>query len=144
MTNEEQIYSLMRRIGALQRREADDWVRETGLTMAQGMALGFIGAYGDQGVIARDIAEQTGTTAASVASLVKGLTERGYITRKPSPEDSRRKLLFVTEEGAALLRDFEDTVNGAIHGQFDVLTKAEQKQLVTLLQRVADAMGDAE
>ena len=138
-TTPEQISSLIRRISMVQWRAADAWIRESGLTQIQGRAIGFIDAHQDRGVIARDLAEASGTTAASVASLISGLEERGLVERRPAPDDARRKLLFATPAAVAMTRDFAERMNAAYEAAFAVLTDDEQDQLVALLTRVAEA-----
>lgn len=139
MTKPEQISGLIRRISMVQWRAADAWIRDTGLTQIQGRAIGFIESHQDRGVIARDLAEASGTTAASVASLIQGLEERGLVERRPSPDDARRKLLFATPAAVAMTRDFEERMNAAYLVAFAVLTDAEQDQLISLLTRIAEA-----
>lgn len=137
----EQINALIRALGFAQRAAADAWVQGSGLTRQQGFTLGFIEEHQDRGVIARELAEMSGTTPASVASLLQGLEERGLITRTPSPDDSRVKLLSVTDEGTALIRGFDDQMRTAQQDLFTVLTDDEQDRLRELLQKVVDA-GD--
>jgi len=137
-TRAEQISTLIRSIGFAQRASADEWVRTSGLTRQQGFTLGYIEENQDRGVIARELAETSGTTAASVASLLQGLEERGYITRMPSPDDSRVKLLSVTAEGSRLIDGFHDEMTAATERLFGALSPAEQDQLITLLGRITE------
>ena len=138
-TKAEQISTLIRSVAFAQRASADDWVRSSGLTRQQGFTLGYIEENQDRGVIARELAEASGTTAASVASLLQGLEERGYITRKPSPDDSRIKLLAVTPEGSRLIDGFDDEMTAATERLFGALSAAEQDQLIAMLSRITEA-----
>ncbi len=140
-TKAEQLNSLFTSIAFAGRASADDWVRESGLTRQQAFTLGYIEENQDRGVIARELAEMSGTTAASVASLLQGLEERGYITRKPSPDDSRVKLLSVTAEGSRLIEGFDEEMSAAQVRLFSGLSSAEQDQLVTLLERIIHSAG---
>ncbi len=119
MTRAQQINVAIRAIGFAQRATADAWVAGSGLTRQQAFTLWYIEEHQDRGVIARELAEMSGTTPASVASLLQGLEDRGLITRSPSPSDSRVKLITVTEEGSGLVVGFD-----------------EQIQLLSLLERV--------
>lgn len=138
-TKPSQISTLIRRIGMVQWRAADSWIRDSGLTQIQGRAIGFIDAHQEHGVIARDLAEASGTTAASVASLIQGLEERGLVERRPSPDDARRKLLFATPTAVAMTRDFAERMDAAYEAAFAVLSTSEQDQLISLLTRIAEA-----
>ena len=86
MNKAEEIQQPIRILGFAARQAADDWVRSSGLTRQQAFTLGYIERQQDRGVMAREIAEMSGTTAASVASLIQGLEDRGYLTRDPVPE----------------------------------------------------------
>ncbi len=132
----DQIASAIRALSITQRSDADAWVRGSELTRQQAVSLGFIGDRQACGVIARDLAESTGTTPASVTSLLKGLEERGLVTRTPSPDDSRIKLLTVTPKGAQLVEGFEEHVRASQARRLSALTTSEQEQLLALLSRV--------
>ncbi|KAA9394768.1 MarR family transcriptional regulator [Kocuria coralli] len=132
----ERFSAAIRTIGFAERAVADEWVRQSGLTRQQAFTIGYIEEHQDRGVIAREISEMSGTTPASVASLIQGLEDRGLITRTPSPEDSRVKLLAVTDEGVRLTEGFDDAVRQAQAQVLASLSDEEQEQLVALLDRV--------
>jgi DNA-binding MarR family transcriptional regulator len=136
MTRAEKINVAIRAIAFAQRATADAWVAGSGLTRQQAFTLGYIEEHQDRGVIARELAEMSGTTAASVASLLQGLEDRGLITRTPSPDDSRVKLLAVTEEASDLVVGFDEQMRAAQERFFSSLTVDEQTQLLGLLDRV--------
>ena len=138
-TKADRISALIRSIGFTQRATADEWVRTTGLTRQQAFTLGYIEENQDRGVIARELAEMSGTTAASVTSLLQGLEERGFITRMPSPEDSRVKLITVTAEGSRLIDGFDDEMTAATVQLFATLSAEEQDQLIGLLERITES-----
>lgn len=130
--------TLILSIAFAQRASADDWVRDSGLTRQQGFALDFIEGHQHRGVIARELADATGTTPASVTSLLQGLEDRGYITRTPSPADSRVKLLSVTDEGSALIEGFDENMRAAQERFFSILDPDEREQLAALLTRILE------
>ncbi len=126
----------IRTLGFAQRAAADSWVRDSGLTRQQGFTLGYIEEHQHRGVIARELSEMSGTTPASVASLLQGLEDRGYITRTPSPNDSRVKLITITPEGSRLIEGFDDEMRSSQERVFASLSLDEQDQLLELLERV--------
>ncbi|GAA1966872.1 MarR family transcriptional regulator [Microbacterium deminutum] len=137
----EQLNTLFTSIAFAGRASADDWVRDSGLTRQQGFALRYIEENQHRDVIARELAVVSGTTPASVASLLQGLEDRGYITRTPSPDDSRVKLLAITAAGSDLIEGFDEAVSAAQVRLFSGLSPAEQEQLVTLLERIIETAG---
>lgn len=136
----DQIFAAIRSLSFAQRAIADDWVKRSGLSRQQGFTLRFIEVHQDRGVIARELAEMSGTTAASVTSLLKGLEERGLVTRTPSPEDSRVKLLHITAEGSSLIAGFDQEMTSGQEALFAGLDPQEMDQLATLLDKAVTAL----
>ena len=48
---------------------------------------------------AMDICDHFGLTPGRVANIIKKLEQRGYIIRKPNPEDQRKYEILLTDEG---------------------------------------------
>lgn len=140
-TTAEQINAAIRTLGFAQRASADAWVRDSGLTRQQGFTLGYIEEHHNRGVIARELSEMSNTTPASVASLLQGLEDRGLITRVSSPNDSRVKLLHITDEGSRLIAGFDAEMTAAQERLFTPLSANEQNQLLALLTRVIEGSG---
>lgn len=134
----EALMRAIRTLGFAQRAAGDEWVRGSGLTRQQAFTLGYLEAHQDREVIARELAEISRTTPASVTSLLQGLEDRGYIVRTPSPEDSRAKLVSITPDGARLIAGFDQEMRTAQERLFDPLTADEQRQLLILLRRIID------
>ncbi|HWD61260.1 MAG TPA: MarR family transcriptional regulator [Humibacter sp.] len=125
---------LLRWIGWAQRKAAEDWIRERGITMEQGFALGYL--ENEPGAIQRDIARMTRTSAASVSSLLQGLERRGLIERRTENGDERSKRVYATDAGIELIAGFEDAMLAADDTILAPLTTAERKQLDILLKKI--------
>src|ERR1700760_3417278 len=95
----------LRAFGFAHRRAAEEWARERGLTFEQGFTLGYLVDHA--GAIQREIAEINRTTAASVASVLRGLERRGLVERRNDGDDVRSKRVFATPAGASLIADFD-------------------------------------
>lgn len=143
MTNEliTELNALLRGLAHTGRGAADHWVKASGLTRQQAFALGYIQAFQENGIIARDLADISRTSPASVTSLLNGLEQRGLIERKPSPTDSRVKLIFATEEGVAAVSGFEEDMRKAQEEAFAPLSEEELETLAGLLRRLAEHAG---
>lgn len=139
----ERLADLLRTILFAQRAAGEEWIRQSGLTRSQSFTLAYLDENQDRGVIARELAEMSGTTPASVTSLLQGLEERGYITREPSPTDSRVKLIRATAEGSRVVSGFDDVMTAAQERIFAVLDDADQDALIALLRPLADSIVDA-
>jgi DNA-binding MarR family transcriptional regulator len=125
---------LVRWIGWAQRKSAEDWIRERELTHEQAFVLGFLTQ--NPGSIQRDIARMTRTSAASVSSLLQGLERRGLVERRTEGGDERRKRVFATEEGSALISGFEEAVAAVDEGILAPLDATERATLLALLQKI--------
>ncbi|UAJ79890.1 MarR family transcriptional regulator [Leifsonia sp. ZF2019] len=142
----ERLADQLRTILFAQRAAGEEWIRASGLSRSQSFTLAYLDENRDRGVIARELAEMSGTTPASVTSLLQGLEERGYITRESSPTDSRVKLIRITPEGTQVVTGFDDAMTAAQTRIFSVLSDDDQDALIALLQPLADALvasGDA-
>ena len=83
------------------------------------------------------IAERLIITTGSMTSMLNTLERRGLVRRKPHPDDRRKLLISITAKGAAIITDMLPSLHSrerTIIG--DALTKAEQRQLRTLLAKV--------
>ena len=135
----DRLTELVRSVAFAGRAAAEEWVRDSGLTRQQAFTLGYLEQNRHRDVIARELAEMSGTTAASVTSLLQGLEERGYVTRTSSPNDARVKIVRVTAEGTRVVAGFDESMAVEQRKLFSVLDEAEQDQLIALLQRLVDA-----
>ncbi|MEY9852920.1 MarR family transcriptional repressor of mepA [Leifsonia sp. EB41] len=135
----ERLTELVRTVAFAGRAAAEEWVRDSGLTRQQAFTLGYLEQHQDRDVIARELAEMSGTTAASVTSLLQGLEERGYVTRTSSPTDARIKVVRVTPEGARVVAGFDESMAAEQRTLFAGLDDSEQDQLLGLLEKVVAA-----
>jgi MarR family transcriptional regulator, repressor for mepA len=125
---------LIRWILWIQRKAADDWVKERDLSVEQGFTLGYLAQF--PGVIQRDIAQLTGTTAASVTSLLQGLERRGLVERRSQDGDARSKRVYATPAGAALVAGFQEAMVAVDEAMLAPLDDAERSTLHELLKKI--------
>ena len=74
--------------------------------------------------------------AATSGSVIGRLEAKGWIRRQADPKDRRRKLLWVTAEGQAVVAQMRPAVSLAQQRILSPLTEAEGEQLVRLLDRL--------
>lgn len=140
-----EITELINRIAQRQRRQAssnDDGFDFGGLTPHQARIVGFIEAQEASGVIARDIADITGSRPASISALLSSLEADGWLVRRPDPSDSRRKTLGVTPKARALVKRFEADFRARTRLDLSGLNAAEREQLKTLLIKIDQLPND--
>lgn len=83
------------------------------------------------GSTARDVSRVLATDKAWVGLTVKSLAKRGYVTRNPDPDDTRRVLLAMTKLG----REKHDAIMA-------VARQRQKRLLAALPPGMADAFGE--
>jgi MarR family transcriptional regulator, lower aerobic nicotinate degradation pathway regulator len=79
----------------------------------------------------------------TLGNVIERLETKQYIERKPSPEDKRIKLLYLTRAGAALLRQIMPSVERAHARMLQPLKPSDRKLLVALLTQLVDLNNEA-
>ncbi|MFD0618527.1 MarR family winged helix-turn-helix transcriptional regulator [Paenibacillus sp. GCM10027629] len=79
------------------RREAEEQIREEGLTHTQWSAIGILHHY--PGMAASEMEHILMIERPSVTSLINGLVKKELVVRREDPHDARYKRLYLTEEG---------------------------------------------
>jgi DNA-binding MarR family transcriptional regulator len=95
-----------RLLGAANRLEyllGRDLEEQTGLSHTVFELLLVVGRAGPDGVPVRDIAQARVLTSGGATRLVQRAADQGLIERKPSPDDGRVQLVFLTPAGEELL-----------------------------------------
>lgn len=113
-------------------RLAEARLRAWDLSVAQFDVLAQVGAH--EGLSQQELAQRLLVTQGAVTQLLDRLERRGLIRRCP---DGRLKRLALTEEGRRL-RDLVVPGQEQFQAeQFAALTRDEQRQLLTLLRKLA-------
>jgi DNA-binding MarR family transcriptional regulator len=94
----------------------------------------------DQVTLARNVAFDPAT----FGSVIARLEGRGWVRREPDAADRRRKLLWVTPQGAQAAQKMKRAVDQVQRRILEPLAPAEREELVRLLDRlVAGHEGEA-
>ena len=92
----------------------------------------------DQVTLARKVAFD----AATFGSVIARLEARGWVRREPDAGDRRRKLLWVTPEGAEVAQRMKRAVGKVQQRILAPLDHAEREQLIALLDRLVSGHED--
>jgi DNA-binding MarR family transcriptional regulator len=79
----------------------------------------------------------------TLGNVIERMETKGYIERKPSREDKRVKLLYLSETGAVLLRDIMPSVDRAQARMLQSLKPADRKTLLALLTQLVDLNNES-
>ena len=82
--------------------------------------------------------------AATFGSVIGRLEAKGWVRRQADQLDRRRKLLWVTPEGARAAQAMKRSVAKAQARILEPLNAAERKQLVALLRKLVTRHDDAQ
>ena len=120
--------------GHLGKQSMDQLLRRAGydVTPAQTHLLMRLTCTGEgQEATQRDLEKQLRLKPPTVNGIVDRLEAKGYVTRRPSPQDGRVRLVSLTEAGWGKVEDFRGVVEetAGLSGQ-------EREQLERLLNQI--------
>jgi MarR family transcriptional regulator, lower aerobic nicotinate degradation pathway regulator len=111
------------------------------LTPVQYAAL--IAIHTHPGIDATRLSAVIAFDRSTLGNVIERLEAKRLIERKPSGEDKRVKLLYLTKAGAALLRDIMASVDRAQARMLQPLKPADRKTLMALLTQLVDLNNEA-
>ncbi|MBR0894403.1 MarR family transcriptional regulator [Bradyrhizobium tropiciagri] len=79
----------------------------------------------------------------TLGNVIERLQAKEFIARKPSPEDKRVKLLYLTKAGASVLNEIMPAVDKAQARMLQPLKPADRKTLLSLLTQLVDLNNEA-
>ena len=111
------------------------------LTPVQYAAL--IAIHTHPGIDATRLSAVIAFDRSTLGSVIERLEAKKLIDRKPSGEDKRVKLLYLTKAGAALLREIGPAVDRAQLRMLQPLKPADRKVLLALLTQLVDLNNES-
>ena len=111
------------------------------LTPVQYAAL--IAIHTHPGIDATRLSAVIAFDRSTLGSVIERLESKKLIDRKPSGEDKRVKLLYLTKAGAAILREIIPSVEKAQARMLQPLKPADRKVLLSLLTQLVDLNNEA-
>ena len=91
---------------------------------------------GEREVMQRDLERELHLKASTVNGIVDRLEEKGFIARRQSTEDGRRRLISLTAQGQAGTETFRTALEETDRAFCAVLSPEEQEQLRNMLTRL--------
>lgn len=113
------------------------YINECGLTMNQFEMLEVLYHRGDLQIGA--ITKLIMSTPGNVTVVVKNLLRDGLVQTLPSPEDSRVRIVSITEAGKSLIGGMFGKHAANLKSYFDVLSEEELVTLYDLLRKLQKA-----
>ena len=83
-----------------------------------------------------ELGRQSGMKPATVHGVIQRLQKRGLVDSRPSPNDQRRRLVFLTQAGRDMALELADHSRRAAEVTLSPLSTREQSELTRLLKKV--------
>ena len=111
-------------------------MRDLGLSMRDLLVLSFAAVL--EGMSQQELSERLGLDPTLVVGLVDGLEERDLVRREKDPDDRRRNMVVLTDEGARLRLQ---AIDAAAAVQDDYLAPLSDEQRQVLRTMLFDVMS---
>ena len=85
-----------------------------------------------------DLGELTATDPATLLGVIQRLAKRGLLAVRPDPDDGRRRLVRLTEEGHALARELRSVGPTVSEMTLASFSAVERRELLRLLARLGE------
>ncbi|MDQ0597640.1 DNA-binding MarR family transcriptional regulator [Streptomyces canus] len=127
---------LLYRLGQRSGQLFNAFLQESGLRLRHYALMRFLA--GSDGALQRELSNRLGYDPSAIVGLVDDLEKLGLAERRPSPDDRRSRIVVLTEDGRAFLRDTDEAGRRVTNELLDPLDAAEREVLHGLLLRIAE------
>ncbi|MFJ2609103.1 MarR family winged helix-turn-helix transcriptional regulator [Streptomyces sp. NPDC091279] len=127
---------LLYRLGLRSGQAFNTFLQESGLRLRHYAVLRFLAT--SEGALQRELSTSLGYDPSAIVGLVDDLEKQGFAARRPSPDDRRGRIVVLTDDGRAFLRDTGEAGQRVSNDLLAPLDPAERATLHALLLRVAD------
>lgn len=111
--------------------------RDKGVSHHDYFPLAQISMAPDEQLTMTELAALADMSPSRLSHVVKRLENRGWVVRRPSPNDRRTNIAHLTDAGRAFIQDAAPShANEVLKLVFDDLSEEENRQLGTLLNRI--------
>ncbi|MFI8950046.1 MarR family winged helix-turn-helix transcriptional regulator [Streptomyces sp. NPDC053750] len=111
-------------------------LQESGLRLRHYAVLRLLATT--KGALQRELSTRLGYDPSAIVGLVDDLEKLGFAERRPSPDDRRSRIVALTDDGRAFLRDTDAAGVRVTNDLLGPLDPAERQTLHALLLRVAE------
>jgi DNA-binding MarR family transcriptional regulator len=126
-------YTLLRQVNSIMDTYNRYDLRGEDLTIPQFMILTYATP---EGVALSEISARMLCDNSNLTGIVDRLISKGYVRRRPDPQDRRVSLICLTAEGAEKLRQIKPRHHARVSRRMRSLTATQVHELRTLLQQL--------
>ena len=96
----------------------------------EGLVLGYVASHSDY-VLPGEIKQELNVTTARVATALNSLEKKGLVTRQIDPNDRRRILVGMTQEGRAAAEKSQQEIKNVVTKNACPIRRARRKRICT-------------
>ena len=133
MSIEEKVAELFQLTELLPRRAPQNWLGE--FNRGEFFILNYLHNHG-RTACPSDMSDAMQTSTARTAAALNGLEHKGLITREPSEEDHRRKLVHLTPKGAEYIEECRKKVYKSITKLLMELGEEDAAEYIRLTKKM--------
>ncbi|MER5181200.1 MarR family transcriptional regulator [Streptomyces sp. NPDC002896] len=127
---------LLYRLGLRSGQLFNGFLQESGLRLRHYALLRLLATT--DGALQRELSARLGYDPSAIVGLVDDLERAGFVERRPSPDDRRSRIVVLTDDGRAFLRDTDEAGLRVTNDLVQPLDPAERETLHALLLRIAE------
>ncbi|MFF4018936.1 MarR family winged helix-turn-helix transcriptional regulator [Streptomyces sp. NPDC001843] len=127
---------LLYRLGLRSGQLFNAFLEKSGLRLRHYAVLRFLAT--SEGALQRELSTRLGYDPSAIVGLVDDLEKLGFAERRPAPDDRRSRIVVLTGEGRAFLRDTDEAGLRVTEELLGPLDAVERDILHALLLRVAE------
>lgn len=114
-------------------------LHDSGFVLSEARVLYELAQCGE--TTATELRRRTGIDAGYLSRLLRRFEEKGLVARRASPDDGRRSLLSLTEQGRETFAGLDAAARREAGALIAPLTEDAQEQLVTAMAALENALG---
>ncbi|SHL42695.1 MarR family winged helix-turn-helix transcriptional regulator [Streptomyces yunnanensis] len=115
-------------------------LQESGVRLRHYAVLRYLATV--EGAPQRELSTRLGYDPSAIVGLVDDLAALGFVERRPAPGDRRSRIVVLTDDGRAFLRDTDLTSRRVTDELLQPLSEDQRRTLHALLLRTSDPDPD--
>lgn len=117
-------------------------MRAAGIALTPVQYAALVTVHENPGIDQATLAGLIAYDRTTIGGVLDRLVDKGYVERASSAQDRRAKLLTVSEQGKSIIDQAAPLVERAQKRLVESLTAKETQELMRLLEKVVDTLGD--
>ena len=131
---------LIKQINSTLEKNANNILREQGLTFAQVSALFAIRDFSEQQISLKELENLLHVAQSTTAGIISRLEQKGLVVGFGDPADKRIKLVRITPLGEQYCKRGEQDMSETEEKLLSGLTETEREIFITLLQKIRNTL----